>query len=95
MKLIAKQPYVKVQRVVNSIEQKDIEEERVLYLYDEKVVSEHHEFPIQNILDMSYRTVGSKGGLLYLHTIKGIYSYTVKTSPEAFIGAWHHPDFAE
>ncbi|WP_174615125.1 hypothetical protein [Virgibacillus ihumii] len=88
MKLIAKQPYIKVTRVVNSIEQKDVEEERMLYLYDEKLVTEHRQFPIQNVLDISYRTVGSNGGLLYLHTIKGVFSYTVKTSPEAFIRAF-------
>ncbi|GAA0607308.1 hypothetical protein GCM10009001_25760 [Virgibacillus siamensis] len=88
MKLLAEQPYIKVTRVVNSIEQKDVEEERVLYLYDETLVTEHRQFPIQDILDISYRTVGSSGGLLYLHTIKGVFSYTVKTSPEAFIRAF-------
>lgn len=88
MKLIAEQPYVKVRREVNSIGQKDIEEKRVLYLYDEKLVSEHRQFPIQEILDISYRTVGTDGGLLYLHTTKGVFAYTVKTSPEAFIQAF-------
>ncbi|RKQ33562.1 hypothetical protein [Oceanobacillus halophilus] len=85
MQIIAEQPYVKVERQVNSIEQVDIEHQRTLYLYHEKVVTEHREFPIKDIMDVSYRLIGDKGGLLYLHTSKGVYSYIVKTSPEEFV----------
>ncbi|WP_099157479.1 hypothetical protein [Virgibacillus ndiopensis] len=85
MHLIAEQPYIKVERQVNSIEQKDIEHERTLYLYDDKVVTQHREFPIQDVLDITYRTVGGEGGLLYLHTSRGLYAYTVKSSPKLFI----------
>ncbi|MFB4168821.1 hypothetical protein [Virgibacillus sp. JSM 102003] len=88
MYLIAKQPYVKVQREVSSIEQRDVEYERIIYMYDEKIVTQHREFSIENVLDMSYRVVGKTGGLLYLHTIKGVYSYTVKSSPQQFIDAF-------
>ncbi|MFD1852063.1 hypothetical protein [Oceanobacillus bengalensis] len=85
MYLIAEQPYIKVERRVTSIEQVDIEHERTMYLYNEKIITKHREFPIKDILDMSYRLVGVKGGLLYLHTSKGVYSYIVKSSPEHFI----------
>lgn len=88
MHLIAEQQYVKVQREVNSIEQKNIEYERVLYLYNDKIVTQHREFPIEEVLDISYRTFGKDGGLLYLHTVGGLFTYTVKESPQKFIAAF-------
>ncbi|MGM8365816.1 hypothetical protein ACLIBG_10105 [Virgibacillus sp. W0181] len=88
MRLIAKQPYIKVIREVTRIEKKETEEERMLYLYENKVVTEYREFPIEEVLDMSYRKIGTKGGLLLMHTTKGLYSYTVKTGTEDFINAF-------
>lgn len=88
MYLIAEQPYFKVQREVSSIEQRDVEYERTIYMYNEKIVTQHREFSIENVLDMSYRVIGKEGGLLYLHTNKGVYSYTVKSSPQQFINAF-------
>ena len=38
MSYLVAQPYVKVSREVTSIEQKDIEHERTLYLYHDKIV---------------------------------------------------------
>ncbi|WP_188456296.1 hypothetical protein [Virgibacillus oceani] len=88
MHLIAEQPYFKVERQVNSIEQKDIEHARTLYLYHDKIVTKYREFPIQDVLDITYRSVGDDGGLLYLHTSSGLYTYTVKSSPKKFIEAF-------
>ncbi|WP_067729506.1 hypothetical protein [Oceanobacillus damuensis] len=88
MNLIAEQPYIKIVREVNSIEQIDIEHQRKMYLYEEKIVTEHREFSIDDVLDISYRFIGMDGGLLYLHTIYGAYSYIVKNSPEAFVEAF-------
>lgn len=64
MYLIAEQPYFKVEREVSSLEQRDIERNRTIYLYSEKVVSHHNEFPVKDIFDMSYRFFGSDG-ILY------------------------------
>ncbi|WP_100011555.1 hypothetical protein [Lentibacillus sediminis] len=88
MKLIAEQPYTKIERQVKSIEQVDVEHHRTMYLYDEKVVTQHHEFPIRDVFDMSYRFIGGQGGLLYLHTSRGVFPYTVKSSPEQFVAAF-------
>ncbi|GAB3049590.1 hypothetical protein [Virgibacillus ainsalahensis] len=88
MQLIAEQPYIKIVREVSSVEQVDIEYQRTLYLYDEKVVTKHREFPIEDVSDMSYRFIGGEGGLLYLHTSNGVYSYTVKSSPDKFVEAF-------
>lgn len=88
MEWIAKQQYVKVQREVIDLEQKDIEHERFIYLYPDRVVTKHRTFPIQEVMDMSYRKIAGEGGLLYLHTIGGVFSYTVKTSPGKFVEAF-------
>lgn len=88
MEWIARQRYVKVQRKVDSIEQRDIEQERFIYLYPDSVVTEYRSFPIQDVLDMSYRKIAGEGGLLYLHTAGGVFSYTVKTSPADFVQAF-------
>ncbi|MGM8212285.1 hypothetical protein ACLIBH_05740 [Virgibacillus sp. W0430] len=89
MRLIATQPYIKVIREVTSVEKKEVEQERILYLYEDKVVTEYREFPLKIVLDMSYRRIGSAGGLLFLHTTKGMYAYTVKTETSTFINAFH------
>src|SRR5690625_1132718 len=89
MQFIAKQPYVKVERKVSSIEQWDEEEQRMIYLYDEKVVTKRREFPIKDVLDVSYKEVAGEGGILYLLTLKGVFPYTVKTSPKSFIDAFN------
>jgi hypothetical protein len=85
MRLVAVQPYIKVERQVTRTEQIDKKYERMIYLYDEKVVTKHREFSIDQVRDMSYRRITGNNGLLYLHTSHGVYSYTVNTSPEEFI----------
>ncbi|QKY70792.1 hypothetical protein [Lentibacillus sp. CBA3610] len=85
MTLIAKQPYIKVEREMTSVGKSYIEDDRILYMYEDRIASKHHEFPIEKVWDMSYRQVDGKGGLLYLHTSKGVMVYTVKDSPEDFI----------
>jgi len=88
MKLLAEQPYVKIQRQVDGLVQRNVEMKRTLCLYDEKVTSKHREFPIEDVTDLSYRTLGADGGMLYLHTNKGVYSYIVKSSPMDFINTF-------
>lgn len=88
MEWVARQQYVKVQREVDGIEQRDIEYNRFIYLYPDRVVTKYRTFPIQEVIDMSYRKIAGEGGLLYLHTSGGVFSYTVKTSPEDFVAAF-------
>ncbi|HLR67625.1 hypothetical protein [Virgibacillus alimentarius] len=88
MHLIAKQPYVKVEREVGHLEQCKTVQKRFIYLYHEKVVTKHRTFPIQHVFDMSYKKIAEAGGLLYFHTISGVYSYTVTSSPAKFIEAF-------
>lgn len=89
MELIATQPYIKVLREVSSVHQQDVEEERTLYLYADKIITKHRQFPIEHVTDISYRGFGTEAGLLYIHTNSGIFTYTVKSSAEKFIRSFH------
>lgn len=88
MTLIAKQPYVKIQRKISSTHQEKIEEARMIYLYQDKVKTKHREFPLDHVLDVSYRKISGVSGLLYIHTNSGLFSYFVKTSTTHFIRAF-------
>jgi len=88
MNLIAVQPYIKVRRQIVDAELTCQEEERKIYLYQDRMVTRYREFPTHDILDVSFRNLGKEGGLLYVHTVGGIYSYTVHSSPKAFIEAF-------
>lgn len=82
---IASQPYIKVQREINSIQQKNVEYERIIYLYEDRLVTKHREFPIEKVFDMSFREMSGEENLLYIHTSQGVFSYTVKEDPTEFI----------
>jgi hypothetical protein len=88
MSWIAVQSYYKVERNVTGLEQTIMKQERWIYLYQDKVVTKYREFPIQEVFDMSYRSMGGNGGLLYLHTQQGVYPYTVAEDPQNFIAAY-------
>jgi len=87
MAYIIKQPYWKVIREVQSIEQKKTTETRYIYLYEDKITTKYHEFPMEKMLDVSFKKMQSGGGLLFLHTDHGVYSYHVPASPSKFIEA--------
>lgn len=85
MNWIAQQSYYKIHREVTHTEQTTIVDDRSMYLYEHKVMTQYREFPIKDVLDMSFRKMGVEGGFLYLHTLQGVYSYTVRTDPSEFI----------
>ena len=85
MDVIAKQPYIKMIRKVSSVKQIDIEHERYIQLFPDKIMTEHREFLLPDVFDLSFRKIGEEGGILFIHTNHSVYSYTVKSSPEAFI----------
>lgn len=88
MEWIAVQPYYKVERKITSIEQIIVVDDRLMYLYKERIVTRHREFPIMDVFDLSYKPIGKEGGLLYLHTVQGVYPYTVAADPQRFIDAY-------
>lgn len=88
MDAIAAHPYYKVKRAIIDGEQRVEQEARTILLYEEKVSSCCRTFLLDDVYDMSYRTVGSEGGILYLHTHIGVFPYTVKADPAPFIDAF-------
>ncbi|WP_405097824.1 hypothetical protein [Oceanobacillus sp. FSL H7-0719] len=87
-RLLAEQAYYKIIREVDSITQRNTEQKRVIYLYEDRIATKYREFHIDHVIDISYRFIGKQGGLLYLHTNKGLFSYPVKSSPEEFVKAF-------
>jgi len=88
MSFIAQHPYIKVERKVTSTKKYEIEHQRNITLYADRIVTQNRIFPIGAVLDMSYRKEVNQNGLLYLHTNQGVYSYVITSSPEAFIQAY-------
>ncbi|OMD39064.1 hypothetical protein [Paenibacillus odorifer] len=88
MKWVAQLPYYKIQREIKDGEQRSFPCNRLMYLYKDRIVTRHREFPIKDILDMSYRSMGDTGGMFYLHTSKGVYAYLVECDPESFINTF-------
>lgn len=82
---VAKQPYIKVIREVNSIEKREIEHERNMYLWEDKLTTAHREFKLADVLDLSFKKVAGAGGILFLHTDHAVYTYIVKSSPMEFV----------
>lgn len=93
MDVIAKQPYIKMERVVSRIDQKNIKHERTIYLYPDRIKTRHREFAIDEVIKLSEKRIGTKGGLLYIHTTRGLFSYTIQTTAKPFIDAFkqHFP----
>lgn len=88
MGLIASHPYIKIERIVSSIEQKDVEHNRTISLYDDKVTTQHREFPIDDVFDISQKKIGADGGILYLHVKSGVFSYTIHSAADELIHAF-------
>lgn len=88
MTLLAEHPYVKVEKIIRSISKEDKTDYRTIYLYEDKVVTKHRTIPIEQVRDMTYRKLGKLGGLLYVHTTQGVFSYTVYEDPQNFIDAY-------
>jgi hypothetical protein len=85
VEILANLPYIKVIRIIEDNKQYQKEEEHKITLSSEQVCTSFDSFLLDEVLDISYRFFSKELGFLYLHTTKGMYSYTVKTSPQPFI----------
>ncbi|WP_083249286.1 hypothetical protein [Bacillus solimangrovi] len=85
MQLIVSQTYVNVVRMIENNVQQYIENEEVISLYSDRIITHTDEFYLMNVFDISYRSMASNSGFLYLHTNKGVFSYHVKSNPNRFI----------
>lgn len=80
MKYIASHPYVVINRKIEWNEQKYIETQHKLRLFQDRILSSTNEFHLDHVYDISYRT-----NFLYLHTNQGVISYNTKEDPIEFI----------
>ncbi|NMO98215.1 hypothetical protein [Paenibacillus lemnae] len=92
MSWLAVQPYYKVVRRVQSTELKITEEDRELLLSHQSIITKTREFAVKDVFDISFRSMGSSGGMLYLHTSFGVYSYMVRDNPSDFMTVFKNMD---
>lgn len=85
MTIIANLQYMTVSRMIMNNKQYYKEEIHNLTLSKERVITSEDAFLLDEVLDISYRFFSKEMGFIYLHTSKGLYSYTIKTSPLSFI----------
>lgn len=85
MKALAKHSYIKVIREITKLEKKETKENRELVLYETKLTTKHREFLIEELIKVAYRKIGEEGGLIIIHTERGLFSYTVEEIDEDFI----------
>lgn len=85
MELIAKHPYIKVIREITKLEKIETKEDRELKLYKTKLTTRHREFPLEDLIKIASRKIGKSGGLIFIHTESGVFTYTVEIIDTNFI----------
>ncbi|MFC7320132.1 hypothetical protein [Halobacillus campisalis] len=86
--MIYSQPIVWTTRKIKHNQQHYIEKEASVDLYKDEVVTPFERFTIKEIHDVSYRPLPGKLSFFYLHTVRGVYTYRVKSSPEEWIAEY-------
>lgn len=78
--------YVEIEREIDFYyQQQHIEKQFELQLNIESISSARHKFELQHVYDVSYKPFSFGGGILYLHTNQGVFSYNIKEDPCYFI----------
>ncbi|QNR69429.1 hypothetical protein IAQ67_10645 [Paenibacillus peoriae] len=83
--IVSVQPYYKAERIVTPLKQETVIHRRVLHLYTTKIVSAYREFSLNEVYDISFKSIGQGHGVLYLHTKQGVFPYTVESDPKDFM----------
>ncbi|TFB21749.1 hypothetical protein E3U55_07925 [Filobacillus milosensis] len=85
--ILHQHPYYSVRREIDhfNFEQKKIEQEHWVTLYEDRLVTEEKEYAIEQVFDLSYKMLSARYGFFYLHTTKGVTTLHIKKSPEEFI----------
>lgn len=92
---IAALAYQKVGRELSEDGQHAIVQERTMYMYRDGIATKYRRFRIVEVLDMSYRSIGTEGGLFYLHTTRGVFTYMVAVDPVDFMARFRELKSAE
>ncbi|MCA1056842.1 hypothetical protein LCM10_17905 [Rossellomorea aquimaris] len=85
MNWICSQAYMKKERLIEDNQQLTVEKEEYLYLYEDRIVTPKRSFTLPQVLDITKKHLSARYTFLYLHTIEGVLTYIVKSSPDLFI----------
>jgi hypothetical protein len=80
---------MKTERRIEDNQQFTVETEEHLYLYSDRIVTPTKSFTISDVMDMTSKPLSAYYTFLYLHTIEGVWTFVVKSSPEQFISHYH------
>ncbi|WP_078546475.1 hypothetical protein [Litchfieldia alkalitelluris] len=85
MRLITTQVYIKMNRVIEENQQKNIAHQQVIELYEDRISTNENSFLLSEVLDISYKSSSTNFGTLYLHTNQGLFPYHIETEPGTFL----------
>ncbi|WP_175990633.1 hypothetical protein [Bacillus sp. Marseille-Q1617] len=89
MKWICSQAYMRKERMIEDNRQFTVETEEYLYLYHDKIVTPKRSFTLHQVMDVTKKHLSAHYTFLYLHTIEGVLTFVVKSSPDHFISNYH------
>ena len=79
--------YSRTEKYIENFVQKNSRHIFTLSLYSYKIESETHTFQLEHIIDISYKPFSKSGGLLYLHTTQGVFTFIIENDPKVFMNA--------
>ncbi|WP_252311639.1 hypothetical protein [Sinobaca sp. H24] len=86
---LVEQDTVFIEQKIEWLEKKRIKHVSSLCLYDDRIESDQHVYYLEDIFDLSYRWSEEQIGFLYVHTVFGIRTFHIHSSPEKFISTFH------
>lgn len=87
-KVLSTIEYTVVKRSIQNFQQQDKAFHYLLSLSKTSLTSSTHHFQLAELFDISYRPYTNGQGFLYLHTIKGVFSFLISTNPANFIATY-------
>ncbi|WP_342599026.1 hypothetical protein MHB48_16715 [Psychrobacillus sp. FSL H8-0483] len=81
--------YIEIERKIDFYYQmQHIETQFELRMTMDEIISERNQFKLQHVYDISHKPFSFGGGILYLHTNQGVFSYKIQDNPATFIHAF-------
>lgn len=81
--------YIEIERKIDFYYQmQQIENQYELQLNMEGIITAQHRFELRHVHDISHKSFSFGGGILYLHTNQGVFSYKIEDNPTPFIHAF-------
>ncbi|PKG23018.1 hypothetical protein [Niallia nealsonii] len=77
--------YYVITRKIEFTEQRIIEEEKKIILYDDKIMADNRIFYLHTVSDVSFKRTTNEYDMLYLHTLSGVFSFLIKDNPKKFM----------